>query len=159
MQENKEMIVRIIASVTIATGLFLVVPEWRYFVFFPRYSYMEMSSSIDSLLTVLGFIVMIIPIMKIIAGVGLFMGKRWAWLLAIAVLTFDFLIGLQAEVRMCIFGFNHHNLVIPESDTNVVVEVISMWPTYIISIIAIASVLILIQKPIRKQFDKQTKLS
>ena len=151
------MIVRIIASVAIATGLFVAVPEWRSYVSFPRHMEMYLSM-VGPLLTAAGLIIMIIPVIKIITGIWLFIGKRWAWLSAIVVLTLDLLIGLQSAVRMFILSFNHPAQEIPQ-DPSMMVTTVSLWPTYIISIIAIISVLILVQKPIRRQFDRQRELA
>jgi len=154
MQKKETIVIKLLACVIAATGLFVIVISWRGYLH-PTLALRGTLDVICPLLPVFSMIVMIIPILTIIVGVGLFTGKRWAWVMAIAVLTLDFLVGLQAAIRMCVFSLNHPAPEILEPASNTIVHIGSIWPTYTISFIAIVSVLILLQKPIKNQFVKQ----
>lgn len=145
---KEKLIVRIVSVFMAATGLFVIAKDWRAYLQLHHMlgGTLEM---LGPLFTAFGLAVMLIPFAKFAAAIGLFLSKRWGWFTAVAVLTVDFLVGLQLAIRMCIFSFQHSALDVPPPDPNTVVRVVGMGPTYIVSIISFISVVALLRKPIR----------
>ena len=154
------MTVKVVAFVTAAMGVFVIVKDRWGYLYFPM-AFRGTSEIIGPLLAVLSLLVMVIPVLKIVVAVGLFNVRRWAWISAIVVLTLDFVIRLQSAVRMCIFSLTHPIPPMPMSvsQENVVVRVVNMGPTYVVSIVGILIVLILFQKPISKLFEEGRKVA
>jgi hypothetical protein len=151
MHMNKKIVIRIAGSVAVATGLLTISQDWRGYL----YAHRSLGGTLEILgpvFTALGLAIMSIPVAKIAAGVGLFSRKRWAWITAVLALTAEALLGIQCAVRMWFFSPTLAEIPIPAPDPRTVVHVVSMGPTFVVSIIAAISVLVLIQKPIRNQF-------
>lgn len=154
MQSNQRMIVRIVACGTVATGLFVLFrfglpSHWRFFTHLSRS--VEMAGPFY---TAAGAVVMLIPILKLVAGVGLFRNNRWAWFSTIALLTTDFAFRAAGAINMSLIALFVPPAPLPPQPEGSVTIVIRYWPSYVIGIISIASVLVLIQKPIRTLFHE-----
>jgi hypothetical protein len=154
MQRKQKMIIKVVATMTAATGLFELCRYGlhSYWITFTHFS--DTLDLVEPFGFALGIVIMLIPLLKLAAAIGLFLPKRWGWLLALIILGLNFLGGIQAAIRMCIYSFNPPVLAPPPMDPNVTVQVISMWPMYIIAIISLISMIILLQKPIKKKFSK-----
>jgi hypothetical protein len=151
MQKNMNMIIRSVASIMVATGLFQLFQygmpsHWHFFTHLS-----ECVAVVGPLFTALGSVIILVPIAKLVAAVGLFMFKRWGWFLAVAVLVLDLAFGLQAAIRICGFSLNPPpQPPIPVGPHTVVS--LSMWPTYIIAFISAICVLVFMRKSIRTIF-------
>jgi hypothetical protein len=145
------MIIRSVATIMVATGLFQLFrhgmpSHWHFFTHLS-----ECVAVVGPLFTALGCGIMLIPIAKLVAAVGLFMSKRWGWFLTVAVLALDLALGLYAAIRMCGFSLNPP----PQPPTPVgphTVVSLSMWPTYIIAFISAICVLVFMRNSIRTVF-------
>lgn len=158
MQANQKIVVKIVACVTAATGLFVLVPGWRSHFHFWTHP-LQSVASLDPFYSVLCFVVMVIPILKLVAAVGLFRNKHWAWFSGIAVLTADFVLRANVAITMFLIDALVPPTPPPPMPEGGVTMVIPLWPSYVIAIISIASVLVLIQKPIKNLFAKSKSLS
>ena len=153
MQLNKNTIVKTVAVLTAATGLFRIVSGWRAYLALPA-MLSEICAMLGPLLTTLGLLMMLIPMVKLVASFGLFLLKPWGWFLAIALLTIDFAVGLQAGIRMHYLSGDNFFILVPRQP-NAVTNTISLWPTYVISLLSIMSVVALLAKPSRELFVQQ----
>ena len=90
-----------------------------------------------------------VVILKLVSAYGLFRIRLWGRIVAIVVLSFDFLVRLAGAINTWTYNIRHPELPpIPENTT--LVEVISMWPSYIIGIISLLSVIILLSRPVKE---------
>jgi hypothetical protein len=152
---NRKTIVRVVAAILAATGLFAILRDWRLcmdLIMDP----MAIVKSIGPLPVALGLLLTIKDVLKLFAAAGLFQLRRWAWFTAVVLLTLDFLLGLQSAVRICIISRSQGLPMIPPSNAEQMITLTSIiWPVCIISLVGIVSVLILMQKPIRSLFSVQ----
>lgn len=153
MQSNQKIVIRSVAFVTAITALFGLLPGLRSFFYF-WISPFQHFSIIGPFYGVLGLVMMVIPVLKLVVAFGLFKSKRWAWFGAIAVLTADFVLRAAGAIAIFLIA-----IFVPIQPAHPMAEgtlatVIPLWPSYVIAIISIASVLALIQKPIKNLFAK-----
>lgn len=173
MQEKHTiMIVRLLGLLSLATALYEVCPIWqfpihfwfhlRWYVIFWHYL-PEHFARIGTLGTFTGTIcalVELVLIAKLIVAYSLLRVCSWARPVAIMVLTADFVFR-AASGALTLFLFDAFLPATPETPIpggSVTFE-IPMWPSYVIAIISIASVLVLIQKPIKNLFAKSKSMT
>lgn len=165
------MIVRLLGLLSLATALYDVRPIWqlpvdlwfhlRWYVQFWHYlqehfARIWTSGIFTGTMCVLFELVLIA---KLFVAYGLLRVYSWARPLAITVLTADFV--FRASGALTLFLFDAFLPATPETsipDGSVTFE-IPIWPSYVIAIISIASVLLLIQKPIKNLFSKSKSLT
>jgi hypothetical protein len=149
------MVLKIISSATAATAIVQLLRHGDSYLNFLTNCY-QIATSFSPSLAVPGLMITLIPILKLPASIGLFMSKRWGWLSTVVLLTLDYIFGLRVAIRMSISALDRTSSRMSfETYQNVKVVTISMWPTYIIAIISLVSVLILAQKSIRSLFNQK----
>jgi hypothetical protein len=138
-----------VALLAIATGAFVIVSNWVSYAHLP--SVIKGTADIvGTLQTVLITIMLAIPILKVIAAMGLLGVRGWAWALAIPVLAFDFIYRAQMALRFYTYG---NPEIMPRPDLGgTVVKTGSLWPSHIIALISLASLAILMRKPTVEAF-------
>jgi hypothetical protein len=95
----------------------------------------------------------LIYIFKLIASYGMFRFRSWGRTLAVYVLSADFIIGLIGFINRQTYHWRHPEPP-PIPPGYVQVQVISLWPFYIIAIISLLSVIALTKKSVRVGFEK-----
>lgn len=101
----------------------------------------------------LGFLVNpVIPVAKLIAAYGLVRFRPWAWRAAIIPLTVDLLVYLIGAINFAIQSYRYREFRIPEGYR--VVQVISMWPSYIIGLLSAFAILFLFRPSVKRKFEK-----
>ena len=98
----------------------------------------------------------IIIVLKFFTAYGLFRFLPWARILAITVLSCDFLIRIIGIINIRTFYLRHPEMIeqlgmmnnLPKEQ----IKIISMWPTYIICALALASLIIISQKSVKNLF-------
>ena len=162
MQEKqKTIIVKCIGLLTLVTGLYAIRPVWQphthvwlhlssnAFFWFHLPELFHRSGVYVGILVILFEIVLIA---KFAVAYGLFRVRPWARSIAIAVLTADFVFRAAGAVTMLLITAFISPMPPPSATEDSVTMVVPMWPSYVIAIISIASVLVLIQKPLREHF-------
>ncbi len=167
MQNKKSLfVVRSIALITAATAIYVLFDPivykaaglWRAFLGLFLSDFRGPNSS--WWLWLLGNLFNSLFILKLISAYGLFTLKSWAKKLSIIVLSADFLFRFAYMIHFWVYYFTHprpvHIPYVPkEGEWHISVVVrISMWPTEIIMMISLISIIILFQKPIKKLFRK-----
>ena len=160
MQKKKSIfVVRVIAIVTAATAFYYLSPIqirglwWTFTSLLRGHTWPGFSWW-----TLFWFIsVELLLVLKIVSAYGLFRIRSWARNFSIIVLLADFLTRLYGIINFWSYYFQHpepHPIPQEGEGVGVIIEYISMWPTYIIAFISLILVIILWQKPIRKIFKK-----
>ena len=94
-------------------------------------------------------------ILQIIAAYGLFRLRTWAWLLAVCVISADFLTRLFGITNL---WFNRHPGSSPVLDgieeQAVVIQSFSLWPGYFRVVLSLVFMIVLLQKPIKNVFNR-----
>jgi hypothetical protein len=94
----------------------------------------------------------LIPVVKLIATYGLLRFRPWAWWAAIIPLTVDLLLRLTGAVDFAIRSYRYQEFQIPPGYR--VVQVISMWPSYIIGLLSAFAILLLLRPSVKRKFEK-----
>jgi len=156
MQEGPKIIVRVVAVVTAAAGLFVIIRECSTYAHLVS-TVGEAVRLVGRLIGTLGITISVLPFVKLVAAVGLFRIRKWAWVLAIVALTLDMLLRIVGAIR--------HSLESPQDlpelalCSGVVVEEISLWPSYVIALVSAVSLLVLANSRIRSQFWRREQIA
>ena len=151
-------IVRWVASVTLATGLFSILTAWG--------SYVWLLPSLKGTLAVAGLwvtvvsvVLMLVPILKVVGAVGMFTSARWSWFVVILSLLLDFVVRASSAVTMFLLAVSDSPAVsLPSSSASATTVIVPLWPTHLAAIVSLVLVLVLSQKPIRDQFRPPTEV-
>lgn len=168
MQEKHTiMIVRLLGLLSLATALYEVGPIWqphvdvwlnlRSHVYF-WHNLQEFFAMAGAFWVTFCVLVELVLIAKLFVAYGLLRVCSWARPVAITVLTADFVFHATGAVTMFLL-----DSFVPSMPASPIPEetwtmVIYLWPSYVIAIISIASVLVLIQEPIKNLFTKSKSL-
>jgi len=164
MQEKRKiMVVRLIGLLTLATGLYVIRPAWQPHVstwlHFNSYVYCwhlpELFGMVGTYRAILCMLFQSILIAKLIVAYGLFHVRSWGRPAAVAVLTADFVFRASGAITICLLAAFVPPAPRPPMPEGVTIRTIPMWPSYLIAIISIGSVLVLMQKPIKDLFRKE----
>ena len=101
----------------------------------------------------------LIFIAKLFVAYGLLRVRSWARPIAIVVLTADFVFRASGAITIFLVDAFVPYVPPPPMPEGSFTMVGYLWPSYIIAIISIASVLVLIQKPIKNLFAKSKPLT
>lgn len=158
MQRKENIMIKVVALATAATGLFSFIRFGRSNLQFVTgfHRVLEMT---NPLLAVLGLVVMIIPIVKTVAAVGIFRNQSWAWFVATAALFFDSVFRVAGAINWALIVAFVPPTPQPRIPQGAVTCSGSILPSFVIAIISLISIFILIQKPIKDQFTKADKLA
>lgn len=169
MQEKRKiMVVRLIGLLTLATGLYEIRPVWQPHVHMWLHlrSYVYCWGRLPELFGIVGTYSAILVILaqstliaKLIVVYGLFRVRSWGRPAAMVVLTADFVLRANVAITMFLLTALVPPTPPPPMPEGGVTMTIFMWPSYLIAIISIVSVLVLIQKPIKNLFAKSKSLS
>ena len=104
-----------------------------------------------------GIIFDLILIFKLIASYGMFKLQSWGRILAIYVLSADFLLRLAAFINVLTYPSRHPEMIqryneMKSMPGHVSVETGSLIPSYIIGLLSLASVIVLITRPVKERF-------
>ena len=103
----------------------------------------------------LGFLVNpLIPVSKLISAYGLLRSRMWAWRVAIISLTLDLLLRLIEAINYTIQSYRYRGFKIPEVSPDAHVQIISMWPSYIIGLLSAFAILLLLRPSVKKVFKE-----
>lgn len=138
----------LVAGAMVLTGLYMIVSWWPTFTH-PRDVLTTTFSTLGPWQTVLIGLVMLVPLLKLAMAGGLLLRKRWAWFSAVMVLVVEILLHVRALVRLWTFDRDGSQLARILEAGGQVVQVHSAWPTYIITVINILSVLVLMRKQVK----------
>jgi hypothetical protein len=145
-------LIRAVAILTAAAGLFEMIRHWlsyRYaFSVFP-----DTFSIAGPSLAILGMAMLLLPPAKLVIAFGLLCIQRWAWFTALPILLLDFFLRALIAVRL-------HAATEPASDAlaaalrsgATVERVESLWPSYMMALVSIISVIVLLSKSSRNKF-------
>lgn len=94
----------------------------------------------------------VIPVAKLIAAYGLLRFRPWAWRAAIIALTVGLFFHVTGAINSAIQFYGYREFQIPEGHR--VVQVISMWPSYIIGLLSALAILFLLRPSVKRKFGK-----
>jgi hypothetical protein len=154
-----------VASVTAGTALYVLFPtHWRHWWYMLQ-SWIQGDNPYKSfpfwILPAEIFFDLILLFM-LIASYGMFRLQSWGRTLAIYVLSADFLLRLAGFINVQTYYWRHPEMVqrhkeILESALSqgaVQMKIISAIPGYIVGLLSLASVIILIVRPVKQEFRR-----
>ena len=144
--------INLAALLTAGTGFYALADHWPGMLDFVRFFFYFLgdSSRLPIWTPVLGIILYLTLFGKIIAAYGLFRLRKWAWKLALVVLSIDFSWHLFAAVYHFV-SFRHSKT--PPVPPGTITVTVSLWPSYIICILSLFSIILLARKPVRTVFE------
>lgn len=164
MQEKQKIIlVRCLGLLTLATGLYVIRPVWQphvdMWLHLRSHAYFwlrlpELFRMCGKYAAVLAILFEVILIAKLAVAYGLFRLRPWVRSVAIAVLTGDFVFRAAGAINMFVIAVLVPPTPQPPMPEGSMTMAIPVWPSCLTAIISIASVLMLIQEPIKKLFVK-----
>jgi len=164
MQEKQEIIlVRVLGLLTLVTGLYVIRPVWQPHVdmWFHLRSHASSWLHLPEIFRMCGARIAIlciafqaILIAKFVVAYSLLRLRPRARFVAIAVLTADFVWRASGALTMFMIAAFVPPTPPPPMAEGGVTMTYSILPSYVIAIISIASVLVLIQEPIKALFEK-----
>jgi hypothetical protein len=143
--------IRVVAVISAATGVFSIASSWSSYrhagVAIP-----EGAGAAGLAVTVLLTAYLLIPILKIAAGLWLWTLRARAWYFAVAVLSADVFVLAVSIIR---FHSAAHTLsgVPAEAMRGALVETHSLRPSYVIAALSIGSVLFLLRGQVRRWLE------
>jgi hypothetical protein len=138
-----------VALLAAVTGVFVFIANWRSYWHLPSVM-TDTSKVIGVFRTALVAVMLTIPVLKLVTAGGLMMLRRWAWAIAIPVLAFDVMYRAQAALKFYTYGSPG---IIPRGNLGgTVVKTGSLWTSNAIAIIGLASLIVLMRKPIVEAF-------
>ena len=155
----KKQAVRAIGLLTGLTALYVLLPCNYWQRILPRLSALlsghnplpEYSAWLIALLVLFD----VVLVAKLIGATGLLLAKRWGWLAAVIALTTDVLLSVAGMINVWISVYREAEPPPEITPANVVIT-LSMMPTYLITLISVASVIILTRRTIKNIFIKHT---
>jgi hypothetical protein len=154
-----------IVSVTAGTALYDLLPtHWKYW-----WDMLQLWIQVGNPFKSFPFWILpgavfldLILIFKLIASYGLFRLQTWGWTLAICVLSTDFIIRLAGFINVQTYSWRHPEMIQRHkemlesmaSQGDIQTITISLIPGYIIGLLSLISVIILIIKPVKKNFRR-----
>ncbi|MBT4292839.1 hypothetical protein HOD41_09130 [bacterium] len=144
---------KFIAFVTAATGFWFIVSRWPDY----QHAYQLLIDTVPIAgfyIAALTGMMMLIPVLKIVAGIGLWRLCRWSLYLALIVLSVDFVTLATAVVRFHSAASNVPFVSELELSGAVNVEVHSLWPTYTVAVLSALSLLVLALKLSKRQAEE-----
>jgi len=152
------MTLRVVAIATAASGLWFIISRW---LDYQNASQVlgETANIAGSWFAVVTGAMMLIPVLKVGAAVGLWRVHRWAWGVALFVLSVDFLILASSVIR-----FHLATTVAPSIDEALasgatIGKVYSIWPTYFLAVLSASCLVVLLQGAVRKQFEASSEIA
>ncbi len=166
MHINKsKFLIWLIASVTAGTALYDILPTyWQYWWHMLQLWIQGNNPYRDFPFWVLpvGIVFDLILVFKLIAAYGMFKFKHWGRILAIYVLSADFLLRLAGFINRVTYYWRHPEMVQRHkemlesalSQGYVEVTTISAIPGYIVGLLSLISIIILITGPVKERFRR-----
>jgi hypothetical protein len=152
MRQKSENVVRFIAVVLTAWGLWTVVRGYR-----------GISLSIQCLFTcsnvdleykwfvIFNFIWFgILPALAFVSAYGLFQLRLWGQRLALTICSILFLAELYGIIKFAVLSYQFRDAPVPPLPEGAVEIDVSMWPAYIIGLVSGLLVLLLLQEFVKK---------
>ena len=93
----------------------------------------------------------VVLVAKLIGATGLLLAKRWGWWAAIIALTADILVRVAGMINAWTSAYRQ-TVPPPEVTATDVVVTVTMMPTYLITLISLASVILLTHRTIKNIF-------
>jgi hypothetical protein len=159
MDKTKSLI-SIIASIAAVTALYIMLPShWKHW-----WHMLQLWIQGDSpfggfpfWVLPAGIICDLILIFKLIASYGMFKLQPWGRILAIYVLSADFLLRLAGFINVLTYPSWHPEMIqryneMKSMPGHVSVETGSLIPSYIIGLLSLVSVIVLITRPVKERF-------
>ncbi|MFC1453723.1 hypothetical protein ACFLQL_00935 [Verrucomicrobiota bacterium] len=168
MQEKpKVILIRFLGLLSLATVFYVVRPIWQphMHVWFNVRSHVYFWHQLPELFAIGAFsatlcvLFELVFIAKLIVAYGLLRVRSWARPVAITVLTADFVFRAAGAITIFLFDAFVPPTPLPPIPEGTMFIEIPLWPSYVIAIISIASVFVLIQKPIKNLFAKSKSLT
>jgi hypothetical protein len=153
MHMNKEKIIKLLGTFFIIVGslqLILYAKDiWWSLVFLFNPSPLR-SLQENLLLSAASFLLFVmLPLAALIAGFGILKIKKWGWWLAIASCILTFIVNFYRTINFAITTYKFKNQPIPPIPEGAHVIFISMWPTYIYTVISALLIILLTRKAIK----------
>ena len=137
--------IRVAASIAMATALWAILPDWRSHLFLLHgLRGCAQITGLGIALSVLLFKLVLLS--QLVAAVGLFWYRRWAWVLAVVSLSVLILFPAISAVRLLLFPPP------PPSPAEHTVTTLSLLPLYIRAGINGIAVLLLFSQSVRTYF-------
>ncbi len=141
-----------VASVTAGTALYVLFPtHWKYWWHTIQW-WIQVGNPFKEFpfwVLPLGIILDLVLILKLIASYGMVRFQSWGRILAIYVLSADFLFGLAGFINMQIYYLRHPELVQRHKE---MLE--SALPEYVIGLLSLISIIILFTRPVKERFGR-----
>ncbi len=146
------MLLRFVAVVTAASGLWLILSRWFDYQTAPQL--LSETANVAGLwFTVFAGAMMLVPILKVGVAIGLWRIFRWARIASIMVLSADFFLLGTSIVRFHFAASNTSRVVEYSVPGATHVETHSMWPTYIVATLSLLCLLALKKSVVQKQLE------
>jgi len=144
--------IRIAAGIGLVTALWVILPDWRShaFVFRGLNNYVQ---DFGLGLSVSIVVLELVLLAQLVSAIGLLQIQRWAWILAVIVLSVQVLLMSIGAVRLALLPPAPP----PQIEPGAIVHTISMWPSYLRTILNAIAVLLLFSQPIRSHFLNKKK--
>ena len=158
-KDNKLGIIRVIAFLTIATALYELLPSlgsMRWF-FAELFRGVYPTEYMPLWLIPMTILMYSVWCLKLLAGYGLLQHLSWGRFVALSALSLDFLFKLWGAVNMWTY-YLRHPAPPPIPTEGMHVEHISAWPSYIIGMVSLVSLILLLQRRMKDRFS-QSKIS
>ena len=153
MQRKENIIIKVVALATAATGLFSFVRFFKSNMQFLS-NVRFVAKDLNALQFIPTLIILIIPVLKTAVAYGIFRSKHWAWISAVVMLSVDSLFRVSGAINWIIFPILFPQTSQPPISKGVITGSISILPSLVIAIISLISIFILIQKPIKNQLTE-----
>ena len=98
------------------------------------------------------FFFIILPLVILVAGIGILKLKKRGWQLAILVCAITFIINFIGIINFSCAVYKTHNIPMPPIPKGAHVGIVSMWPTYISAVISPLLIWLLTRKSIKTAF-------
>ena len=155
MQKNKNHIIKLLALLLISYGAGKILFGLKGIWFSITYIFYSSSITFLSILYAVGMpflYLIVIPVVAIIGGMGLYKKKKWGWNLSISISLIIFILNCAGTVNFLIASYFYRNIPLPPIPEGSVVHTISMIPAYITTIISLLCVLSLRHKAVKDVF-------
>lgn len=155
MHQKTKYIIKIISIILVLYGGYLLISGingvwWTVkFLFYPTSNtFLEIVyySSLTFLFS------LILPFGAICGGIGLFKKKKWGWVLSIIISLIIFTMSFVGTINFAMASYYNRTIPIPPIPEGVIVEEVSMIPTYITAIISLAFIIVLNRKSVKNRF-------
>ncbi len=155
MNKDSRFITILVASLTAGTALYILVRGWWEIIYFFS-SLVRGDYPFDVMpwwMMAGGIVIYLVTLGKTISAYGVYRLRPWGWGLALLALSIDFLYRLFGAINYFTFSIQHPEpLPIPPGYADI--KVVSLWPSYIICLISLLSIVALTRKSVKVAFKK-----